>query len=158
MDTELMEDFMKFKAEILPFNKCVTRITTSDGKPHEHFWESTALGWLMLKEVCHMWWDEDERQLGIYVKCNDVFAWACSDSEPIHYNEIRELYDFVLKDEKWGSTMWCVKKRKEMPQPPCVDLIEKSGIWDFQKLKTEWELQENYYAANCKKIFSKGKS
>ncbi len=90
------------------------------------------LAHLLINDVifCNNGWFFESWQVdhvSLHVNCNDVFAWGCADSEDIKYSEIPELYDMWLKDPLWGSTVWCIKKRKIMPQKP----VESSKGWDL---------------------------
>lgn len=93
----------------------------------------------------HWWrkeWSEEHRKLVyIGVNCNDVFAWACSDSEEANYDELYELWDYWKKDPALGHWIWCIKKRNELPQKPVYDYIMKQGIWDLDSMG----LEPNYY-------------
>lgn len=103
------------------------------------FDENLALAMLLNNEIVflnsHWWmdkWPEGARNsIGVYCNCNDVFAWACADAEEVLYDELQDLYDHYLKDEGWGPAVWCIKKRKMMPQRPVRQAIEKEGIWDL---------------------------
>lgn len=82
------------------------------------------------------WWDTEwpKDRISIAVICNDVFAWGCADAEEVTYSELRELYEFHKKDPDWGTAVWCIKKRKQMPQKPVEDLINKAGIWNLKEI------------------------
>ena len=41
--------------------------------------------------------DWDERYTTMNVMCNDFFMWACSDSVPLPYKEIENLYRMWLE-------------------------------------------------------------
>lgn len=108
---------------------------------------------LLLNEVIHTnshhWkkdWPEDA-QKAIYfgVNCNDVFAWGCADSEELQYHEIKPLYKLWKKDPYWGPAIWCMTKRKEMPQRPVGLSIRSARIWDLDALKVEHGLRSNHY-------------
>ncbi len=77
-------------------------------------------------------WPED--RITIHVNCNDVFAWGTADSEDITYSELKDLYEFVKKDPNLGSSAWCIKKRKQMPQKPLEEMFKKAKIWDLEDL------------------------
>lgn len=80
-------------------------------------------------------WPEDaQRKTGIFVNCNDLFAWASADSTEIDWEEIQDLYDHYLKDPFWGPSVWCCKKEKLMPQKPVADKIREAGIWDLDSM------------------------
>jgi len=65
----------------------------------------------------------------LFVNSNDVFAWACSDAEDLPNEEIGNLYKMHKADPKWGSTIWCILRRKQKPQKPMEDLLRKEGVW-----------------------------
>jgi len=66
----------------------------------------------------------------IFALCNDVFAWACADCEPILPSEYPELYELNEENNKWGPTKWACKKRNLQPQSPIVRDMKKDGYWD----------------------------
>jgi hypothetical protein len=106
------------------------------------FESEKALAMLLNNEVVflnnHWWekeWPEEAKQtFSINCNCNDVFAWGCADAEEITYDELKDLYDHFVKDPQWGSAIWCIKKRKLMPQRPVLISIEKNGIWDLSSM------------------------
>lgn len=67
--------------------------------------------------------------MGVFVNCNDVFAWACADGERLPESEVGNLYR-MWKAEKWGAEKWCCLRRQCRPQKPMVDLMKKDGVWD----------------------------
>lgn len=100
------------------------------------------LAHLLLKHVISCsdgWWKNDEKGWGghvtLHVNCNDVFAWGCADSEDIISSEISELYEMWKKDNDWGPAVWCIKKRKQMPQKPVEKYIREKGIWNLDEIK-----------------------
>lgn len=68
----------------------------------------------------------------LYVTCNDLFIWACADSEVIAYDEILNLYNFHIDpaNKGWGSDKWCCIKRNEQPQDPIKKSMIEDGVWD----------------------------
>lgn len=80
------------------------------------------------------WTKEESRLTSLSVNCNDVFAWGCSDSESLPYAEIENLWRMWRKDPSWGSAIWCMVQRNQMPQKPVEDILRKAGIWDLDKL------------------------
>lgn len=82
-----------------------------------------------------------DNNLRIYVNCSDVFAWGISDGEDIDYYEIEDLYRHYIRDKVWGTQIWCIKKRGELPQKPVYDDIKKRGKWDLDSLN----LTPNFY-------------
>jgi len=114
-----------------------------DGKVH---YDSDApLTALLQAEVIflntHWWmesWPEEARKTtALNVGCNDVFAWGCADAEEITIHEVNDLFDHYTKDPEWGAAIWCMKKRKMMPQPPVERLIRVAGIWNLDEMGLE---------------------
>ena len=78
-----------------------------------------ALAALLANQVIflhtHHWmedWPEDAKKTtALCVNCDNVFAWACSDTENITIDELQGLYDLWVKDRAWGSAIWCSIKR-----------------------------------------------
>lgn len=116
------------------------------GHRDEHEAEGKMLAALLMAEVIflnsHHWvkeWPEKARKVtSLNVSCSDVFAWACSDAEGIEYLDIEDLYDHWIKDPNWGPAVWCMKKRRRMPQKPVADAISKLGIWDLDQIAAEF--------------------
>lgn len=81
----------------------------------------------------------------LYVTCNDVFAWGCSDLEEMRHDQIAEVYDFWERDPRWGTAVWCMIQRRELPQRPVLERIRKAGSWDVDALETEHGLRPNHY-------------
>lgn len=76
-------------------------------------------------------WPEAARnKAGLFVNCNDIFAWACSDAERLPYDGIQSLYDMWLEDKSWGPAKWCAIQRNQKPQGPVIDAMKKAGVWD----------------------------
>lgn len=112
-----------------------------------------ALAMLLLNEVIflnsHHWEDEwpAEARATAYlgVNCNDVFAWGCSDAEGAGYADLETVYRYWRKDPSWGPSVWCMIKRREMPQRPVEKRIREEGIWDLDALAQEHGLRPNHY-------------
>lgn len=112
-----------------------------------------ALALMLINEVIflnsHHWekdWPEAARQcVSLNVNCSDVFAWACADSEEATYAEIEAVYQHWKKDTGWGTAIWCIIKRKELPQRPVEKRIRDDGIWDLDALTKEHGLRANHY-------------
>ena len=71
----------------------------------------------------------DTHQLTISVLCNDTFAWATADSEPLSYHEVEPLYQMWLEDKMYGPVRWCCLKRKMRPQEPLIRVMKEAGRW-----------------------------
>ncbi len=75
------------------------------------------------------WWRKDWPQdhVSIHIGCNDVFAWGCADAEDVLCSELQDVYEHWKKDPDWGAAVWCIKKRKQMPQPPVAKILREKG-------------------------------
>lgn len=124
-------------------------IYQKDDRKEMIFEKELALSALLLKEKVflnnHWWiadWPDDAKQtFGINVFCNDVFMWGCSDSEELNFSDLQDLWEHHVKDLDWGTEVWCIKKRKQMPQKPVYLAIMSSNIWDLDNMN----LKPNYY-------------
>jgi len=88
------------------------------------------------------WWTERNEPwrkdyITHHVNCNDVFAWACADSEDVTYSEIHDVYAMWRKDPVWGPAIWCIRKRKMKPQGPVEKAIRDKGIWNLDEIYAE---------------------
>lgn len=73
---------------------------------------------------------KDTGKISIGLDCNDIFAWACADSEELpdqYWDEFRKTYRAALKELKtddalkWYAQAWAVKIRGVAPQKPATD-------------------------------------
>lgn len=114
------------------------------------FEEEAALAHLLMNEVVFLnshWWEKEwpeaaRKQTSINVNCNDVFAWGCADAESMLHDDIENLYRMWRKDPEWGSAVWCMIRRNQMPQKPVEKRIRDAGIWDLDSLKLGENTQE----------------
>jgi len=128
------------------------------GKPEKEmiFEQEAALALLLINEVIHInshhWkkeWPEDARKsTALGVNCSDIFAWGCADSEEISVDEIESLYRMWKHNAKWGAALWCMIKRREMPQSPVADAMRKDGV-DLGAFQKEHNLRINFYSGCC---------
>lgn len=65
----------------------------------------------------------------VFVSCNDVFAWACADGEPLPYTEIKDLFMLWHEDKTWGAVKWVCIKRNMQPQKPVANAMKKESKW-----------------------------
>lgn len=95
--------------------------------------EERILAQLLLDGVCHLNTGSfyEDRTVCAFVTCNDIFAWACADSECVTYSELPALYEMHMADPKWGVIKWCILRRKEMPQSPVLREMKEDGAWDI---------------------------
>lgn len=132
------------------------------GKPAQElqFEEGPAVALLLNNDVLFLnnnWWkdewpEEARKSFYLGVDCSDVFVWACSESEEIEFKEIKDLYYLWKKDPVWGPSIWCMIKRREMPQRPVEKRIRELGIWDLDAIKVEHNLRDNWYDAISLKV------
>jgi len=38
------------------------------------------------------------------------------------------------KDPDWGVAVWCIGRRKQMPQKPIEKSIREAGVWDLDSM------------------------
>lgn len=130
------------------------RYKTNAGEDREYFDSSTALAWLLAHDHCFInsrhWREHDKGDIAVCVNCNDVFAWGCSDAEDLPFDQVQPLYEMVRRDPQWGAAMWCILRRKEMPQPPVERAIRKAGIWNLD----QHGLGENVTDAWAQSVFA----
>jgi hypothetical protein len=105
--------------------------------------EQEKLAELMREDVVEIGFDEN-----LYVNCNDIFAWGCSDAEQLPLDEISNLYKLWLENKMWGAAKWCCFKRNEKPQNPVEKEMKAANVWDNQIEK----LPNNYYDTKLKEI------
>ncbi len=123
------------------------------GSTKSTFSDSVALGVLLLHEVAFLnsnwrektWPKEAQGSISVNICINDVFAWGVSDAETIGLREIEGVYRFWAKDPAWGTTIWAMIRRKEMPQRPIEKRIRDAGVWDLDQLQVEHDLRANHY-------------
>ncbi len=133
--------------EVIYNEEIIPRLHISNGD--YHFDDGEALALLLLKGVVFLnshWWEEDwpekaQKSFNVSVNCNDMFAWGCADAEGLLYSELEDLFSYWEKDPYWGSTIWVIKKRGEMPQRPVYEKIQDEGIWNLD----EMNLTSNHY-------------
>ena len=77
--------------------------------------------------------DELKDEVSLHVMCSDTFAYAYADCEPLHYANIKSLYQLFRKDPVYGPTAWCVARRKQRPIPPVAGGLIDNG-YDLEAL------------------------
>lgn len=109
----------------------------------EYLMEEQAVAELMKKDLMFVNyrkyienpWDEkpeisEKSTMVAFVICNDLFAWACADAEPVESEEdLISLWKEYKKDPINGTMIWCCKKRNLQPQYPIKRDWIRSGIW-----------------------------
>jgi hypothetical protein len=117
------------------------------------FESEPALALLLINKVIFInshwfedeWPEEARKTTSLNINCNDLFAWGCADSEECSTKDIKQIYQMWRKDPSEGPSVWCMIRRKEMPQNPVEKYIRKAGIWDLDTLQVEHGLRANYY-------------
>lgn len=56
------------------------------------------------------------KSISMYVSCNDVFFWGCSDGEEITLEEIPSLIKACQECPEAGTELWCARKTQQRPQ------------------------------------------
>jgi hypothetical protein len=123
------------------------------GVTQSEFDDARALAVLLLDEAVFLnshWWEKSwpeaaQQTASLNVNCNDVFAWGCADAVEATHDDIEAVYRLWVKDPSWGAAIWCIIKRKELPQKPVADRIRKGGVWDLDALTVEHGLRANHY-------------
>lgn len=86
-----------------------------------------------------IWWrtDEEYAPITFFVSCNDLFYWACSDSERITPENI-ELLEQTVKDvetltksQTFADQLFVCRQRQMRPQGACYDerYIGPKELW-----------------------------
>lgn len=66
----------------------------------------------------------------LFLLCNDLFMWGCSDAEEIKYDELGIIYKMHMEDRVWGTDKYVCIKRNLKPQKPVIKNMKKDGSWD----------------------------
>jgi len=115
-------------------NECVMQITSNVVKIEEYIKnnkfkddiETALLEDYASINVC------DDDKIGLYVNCNDLFYWACADSEEIEPNELQDLFKCYEKSKSFGGFLWACKKTGMRPQTPWYESFseEEKRLFD----------------------------
>ena len=100
------------------------------------FDEAVALADLLQAgKVClgSRWWTKKE-QISVAVNCSDVFVLAYADAEELPYDQIETLWRMYRQDPKWGTDVWCMQRRKQMPHQLIEKVIREGGLWDLDSM------------------------
>lgn len=158
-----MEDMGLYPASIVEEDKIKKRTEWQDGwNAHrtelleKHIalekWYS-ELPWEVLEHLEPLLINEDiylsswskENEFKVFILCNDIFAWGCSDTEEVEFDELPIIAQFVREDKFWGVIKYVCHKRREKPQKPVIKNMKTAGVWD-QLLE---DLPDNYYDTQC---------
>lgn len=130
---------------VLHHDQVFHQIKWKNGTEETYLEDALALAILLANEVIFLneyWWEDEwpeeaRKRTALCVGCNDVFMWGSADAEDLFFSELQDLYEHWVKDPEWGSAVWCIKRRKMMPQPPVEDRIRAAGIWDLDSMGLE---------------------
>ena len=115
-----------------------------------------AVALLLINEVIFLnshhwekeWPDRARKTTSLNVNCSDIFAWGCADAEEICVDdEIEDLYRMWKDNPTWGSALWCMMKRREMPQKPVEEDMRKDDV-DLDAFQKEHNLRNNFYSGH----------
>ena len=120
-----------------------TTYTNLNGEVISDFDPDLALRYLLLNDILiinNFWWKKDwpedaQRMTSLSVNCSDTFSYACADAEELMFDELEDLYQHVIKDKIWGSTVWCIKKRKKKPISEIFNTLLTNLIWKDELTK-----------------------
>lgn len=101
--------------------------------------DSEALALLILEDVVVVL-NGGKAGMTVQVMCNDLFYWACADSEPIPPTGFGadmdrpfwDLYDAYRLRGPAGVTEWCCLRRGMRPQAPIEREMREAGTWTAQ--------------------------
>ena len=74
--------------------------------------------WLIMED--HVFFYIKDKKPHISVNCNDLFMWACADSEETNPEDWEELYKLAIMFDADGPSAWAIRKRGTPPQKPAV--------------------------------------
>lgn len=130
--------------------------TDEDGNPTFQVLDTSyAVAALIANGKLTLYSDPNGKLFRLCVNCNDLFAWGLADSEDVDYDEADELYSFWRRDDRFGPEVWCMKKRRELPQAPVLHQIQKEGKWNIDDLTSKYGLRQNWYDAISTEISKK---
>ena len=120
------EEFIKYTVRVL-------RCFDDDGVDQENIWWNAS---------GKNWRSDPAEPIVFYIKCNDFFAWGCSDAEEITPDNISILEQCIVDmnalddslPEKqyhtgsWGGHLFCARSRGMRPQGACYRSIPRE-LW-----------------------------
>lgn len=147
MIVELNTDSVKWEMDWSGTNQDGTRQFPDMPEKEIVFEPERALALLLLKDIVFLnnhWWKKDKwpneacEKFSINVNCSDVFALGGADAEELDYEELEDLYNHWEQDNTWGSIIWCIRKRRELPHPIVQKRISEAGKWDLNQISEDW--------------------
>ena len=95
-----------------------------------------------------LWWrtDEEYAPLTLFVNCNDLFWWGCSDCEELTPDDFDDLEAAIADaakagDKHNGHLLWVARKRKMRPQGACYAYFTDSAHELFHQCGPEREVE-----------------
>jgi hypothetical protein len=71
----------------------------------------------------------DRAPVSVWVNCNDIFALACADAEPLPIDEIPVVHRAWKASGREGVLLWSCQRRGMRPQAPIEKLMRERGEW-----------------------------
>jgi len=73
----------------------------------------------------HQFYFNENGRIAVHENCNDLFAWACADSEEITVSDIPEYQKAIdecmaVNHIGYAGELWACRKRGMKPQPPVL--------------------------------------
>lgn len=133
------------------------RLDPDEDDPEGEIQTDAALAIMMLNEVVRTGRKRGaSEETLLLADCSDVFAWGCSDVEILPHDQVDDVFRHWEKDPMNGVAVWCMKRRRELPQAPVLRRIREGGLWDIDELVSKHALRPNRYDA-FSGIHSEGK-
>ena len=106
------------------------------------FEEDQAIAYLLRNDITFMR-PEDGRYRHL-VNINDIFAWGYAETEEVGPDDLLELTRTVFRYPTWGSAIFAMTKRRQMPQAPVAEQMIKDGI-KLDQIREDQKLRPNLY-------------
>lgn len=97
------------------------------------FEDELALAYFLAENIILLM--ANTKTITLAVNCSDIFYWGSADAEFISPEELDTLWQYYTKDSTWGPSIWCITKRKMLPQKPVYDAIQKTTNWNLDEIK-----------------------
>lgn len=108
----------------------------NDIEPEEMLLELLKSGYIIINDH---WWKHDDVRINDYfsvsINCSDAFGYG-ADAEEFVFSELEEVYSYYMKDAKWGTTAFVIKKRGHAPMDSVAAKFESenAGGWTVEEL------------------------
>jgi len=75
--------------------------------------------------------DDPDRggQAALWINCNDLWAWALTDAEPLCMEDIEPLYIAVCNPGRFAIAKWICLHFKRPPMPEIIHDMREAGVW-----------------------------